>query len=575
MKILSREHRIKNSIDVLIPCYLYEIVIDETYGGNNILEEAVSKIIQLEPHYGNDTEKLAELLGLKNSSDDMDYRALLCLILNKIQNQQTQEVKREIKQYQIYQERISGEVLGIVTQDVDTFIEGEKVKNLIIFERHGRKSIEPLKCDNKIQPPTQKQIFGAVAQHNKNGDFKIKNNLDLKTQKSREVIYLHCQIVLGQDRSIYVTNGFNSAWSLQLANILSANCYDILKTLRREKHMDEIVKSSYSQVYGDLRDTVAYNLQRFDKTLNGEYLYNGYEKYFEYLANKNDYTIHSYLNTEKTTKELAEQKGFEVRNIGSGFFTNDGQNNLKTLLANLIHNNDSVLQAFAKKYPSFLELLSKLHKDRNIAMHGNDKKKTHKPMDTKELNILKELLEHISGINTEAEKKTTSNNGIILLEQALDEETISAMSNDNIRDLAKVYEALEICRGNQVLDLETFSDITQGLYKVCESMLHKYIQIYKDSISETRKIEWLSKVKEYHIENAKKGEIATLGAYILVYLSINHDTKDSELSYLKKLLELRGHANPTIDDVRATSIQELGDLQKKVINFIKEILKNI
>ena len=162
-----------------------------------------------------------------------------------------------------------------------------------------------------------------------------------------------------------------------------------------------------------------------------------------------------------------------------------------------------------------------------------------------------------------------------MLEQALDEETISAMSNDNIRDLAKVYEALEICRGNQVLDLETFSDITQGLYKVCESMLHKYIQIYKDSISETRKIEWLSKVKEYHIENAKKGEIATLGAYILVYLSINHDTKDSELSYLKKLLELRGHANPTIDDVRATSIQELGDLQKKVINFIKEILKNI
>lgn len=574
MKILSREHLINNSVDILVPCYLYEIVIDEDYSGNNILEEAVSKIIQLEPYYGNNIEKLAELLGLKNSSDDMDYKALLCLVLNKIRNQQTQEIRQEIEQYQIYQERISGEVLGIITQDVDTFIEGEKVKNLIIFEKNGRKSIEPLKYDNKIQLPTQKQIFEAIAQHNKNGDFKIKSNLDLEI-KNGEMIYLHCQVVLEQDRLFYVTNGFNSTWSLQLANILGKNCQNVLKTLRKENHMDENIETSYKRIYGDLRDIVAYNLKRFDKKQDSKYLYNGYEKYFEYLVTKNNYTVHSYLNTAEITKEIAEQRGFKVENIGLGFFASDGHNNLKTLLANLVRNNDPVLQVFAKKEPSFLVLLSKLHEDRNINMHGGNKKKTHRTMDIKELSMLKELLECISDINIETEEKRISNNGIILLEQALDEETISAMSDDTISDLAKVYEALEICKDNQVLDLDTFSDITLGLYKVCESALLKYIQINKENIKNIRKIGWLSKVREYHIKNAKKGENATLGAYILVYLSINHDIKDAELLYLKRLLELRGHANPTIDDIEATSLQELEDLQKNIINFIEGILKNI
>lgn len=575
MKILSLERHIKNGIDILIPCYLYEIVVDETYGGNNILEEAVAKIIKIESHYEKDIEKLAELLGLKNSNDDMDYKALLSLVLNKIQNRQTQEIRQEIKQYQFYQERISGQVLGTITQDVDTFIEGEKIKNSIVFERNGRKSIEPLTYNNEIQSPMQKQIFEAVAQHNKNGDFKIRGNLDLKISKNRELIYLHCQIVLDQDRSFYVTNGFNSAWSLQLEDILSKHCSSFLRGLRSKNYVDEIIESSYRQLYGDLRDEVAYNLQRFAKNLDSEFLYNGYEQYFKYLVQKNNHNIHPRFNDAENTKEIAKQRGFDVENMGLGLFTNDGRDNLKTLLAKLIHNNDPALQILAEKNHHFLVLLSRLHEDRNINMHGGNKKKDYKPMDAMELNILKELLEHVSGINIETKEKTISNNGIILLEWALDEKIINAMSDESVKELAKVYEALKRCEDNQILDLDAFSDITLGLYKVCESMLLKYIQMYKKSIKEIRKIDWLSGVKKYHIENAKKGENATLGAYILVYLSINHDIKDTELLYLKRLLELRAHGNPEIDDIKATSFQELEDLKKNIIDFIKEILKKI
>lgn len=580
MKILSRENHRQGGKHVLIPCYLYEIVANKSYDGNNILEEAVAKIIEIDPYYNNNIEKLAEILGLKNNND-IDYRALLKLVLNKINNPTTQELREEIVQYQIYQERISGEVLNIVTQDVDRFIEssgGNKSKDEILFERDGKnfkaKVVYP-PISSGISIPTLDQVFKAVTMHNKNNDFKISENLDLEIPKHKEGIYLHCQIVLDENRKFNITNGFNAASSLQLESILNNHYGDLLKNLRAENHIDEKQENNYKQNYGDLRDVVAYNLQRFAKENKCQYLYNAYEKYFAYLVQKNDYTMHISLSKPEFIKDCAEQMGFTI-NQTRLLFINDNGDNLKSYLAKLLFHKDTTLNRFAKK-PEFLNLLFMLHNDRNIALHGGGIEKNNKPMDIKELNILKELLESISNINTKEGKETRSHNGMILLEQEVPRKVLNRLSDDNIEALAEAFRALEVCKDNQDLSLDVFGDITHGLYKVCESVMRQYIQIHKASIREmdiekTRKVEWLSKVGEHHIKKAKQGENATLGAYIVIYLSIN---QDKDLLYIKQLLELRAHANPTIEDIKKTSVDELKKLHKNIINFIVKIIYHI
>lgn len=582
MKILSLENDKQGSKHVLIPCYLYEIVTSKYYGGNNILEEAVAKIIKIDSSYNNNIEKLAEILGLKNNNDDIDCRALLKSVLNRIDNPKKQTLREEVVQYQIYQERISGEVLGIITRDVDRFIEssgGNKNKNEILFERGERKRarvIYPPKPSG-ISMPTLDQVFKAVAIHNKNNDFKVSENLDLEVPKHKEGIYLHCQIVLDENLKFNITNGFNAAFSLQLEDILSNHCRDLLRNLRADNHIDEKQKNNYKRNYGDLRDEIAYNLQRFAKENKCQYLYNAYEQYFAYLVQKNDYTIPCYLNDPKFIKDYAEQMGFTIKQ--TKLFINDNGDNLKSYLAKLLFHNDATLNKFAKK-PEFLNLLSMLHNDRNIALHGGGIKKNNKPMDIKELNILKELLESTSNIYTKKDKETRSDNGIILLEQELPEKIVNRLSDDNIEALVKTYkalEALEVCEDSKELSLDEFGDITQGLYKVCENVMLQYIQIHKNSIKEmdiekTRKTEWLSKVREHHIKKARQGENATLGAYAVIYLSIN---QDEDLSYIKRLLELRAHGNPTIGDIKKTSRDELKKLHKSIIGFITKIIYHI
>ncbi|OCR13742.1 hypothetical protein [Helicobacter pullorum] len=580
MKILSRENHKQGSKHVLIPCYLYEIVTSKCYGGNNILEEAVRKIITIDSSYKNSTEKLAEILGLKNNNDDIDYRALLKLVLNKIDNPKTQALREEVVQYQIYQERISGEVLGIITRDVDRFIEssgGNKNKNEILFERGGRnfkaRVIYPPKPSG-ISIPTLDQVFKAVAIHNKNNDFKVSENLDLEVPKHKEGIYLHCQIVLDENLKFNITNGFNSAFSLQLGDILSNHCRDLLKSLRADNYIDEKQENNYKRNYGDLRDEIAYNLQRFAKENKCQYLYNAYEQYFAYLVQKNDYTIPCYLNDPKFIKDYAEQMGFTIKQ--TKLFINDNGDNLKSYLAKLLFRKDATFSNFAKE-SEFLNLLSMLHNDRNIALHGESIENNNKPMDIKELNILKKLLESISNIYTKKDKETRSDNGIILLEQELPEKIVNRLSDDNIEALAKTYKALEVCEDSKELSLDAFGDITQGLYKVCESVMRQYIQIHKNSIKEeyiekTRMTEWLSKVGEHHIKKAKQGENATLGAYTVIYLSIN---QDENLLYIKQLLELRAHANPTVEDIKKTSIDEVKKLHKSIIDFITKIIYHI
>ncbi|WP_276953292.1 hypothetical protein [Helicobacter rodentium] len=576
MKILSLENHKNGGKNILIPCFLYEVVVDETYRGNNILEEVVAKIIDIEPHYKNDIDRLAEILGLKDSND---IEPLLKLVLSKIENPQTQEVRKEIKQYQIYQERISGEVLGIITQNIDRFIEpsgGNKDKNEIKFERYGELLTTTIVPSNKnIITPAIRQIFKAITMHNRNGDSKISENLDLKVPKHREPILLHCQVVLGENRKFRVTNGFNSAFSLQLENVLRDHCIDLLKTLRGNNYTDEKKESAYRQIYGDLRDEVAYNLQRFDSIEKNKnkhlYLYNAYEQYFTYLVRRNNYSIPTYLNKAESIRENAEQMGFKVDKVG--LFSNDEKDNLKSHLARLLHNDDKVLNKFAENNANFLELLSTLHKDRNVALHGGEKEKNHREMDIKELNILKELLESISSINIKKGEEMNSNNGIVLLEKELPD-IINTLSDESIEALSKVRVSLEEIRKESILSLDTFGDMTQGLYKVCESVLLKYIQTHKARVKEAdieqiRKMSWLDKVGDHYVENAKNGQNASLGAYIIIYLSIN---KDEDLSSIKRLLELRAHGNPTIADLQKTSIDELKDLYDNIIDFIAKVV---
>lgn len=573
MKILSNERK-KYDHDILLPCYMYEIVIEQAYSGENALERVVSKIINIDSRYRDDIDLLATKIGLKHSQNDsVDYKKLLDLVLNKVLNEKTQEPKKQIKRYQLYQERVSGEMLSIITQDIDSFVESKNDGFKVIFEKEGRK-IKAIEIREKEHPkPTQKQVFEAIAKHNQRGDFIIES-MDIELRDCKESIYLHCQINLGRDMDFVVTNGINGNLSPQIERILRAHKSNLLARLREKGYTDQPHEDKYKKIYGDLRDEVSWKLDRFDKHKNAKNLYDAYEMYFKYLVLKNHYKITSALNTKENLIEFSEKMGFDTCKQTALLFSNDNQDSLKSHLANLLLNSDTKLETIAIKNKDFLTLLSSLHIQRNQEAHGGKKDDT-KEMDIKELNILKEILKSTSGINmTNADNSESagSNNGIVLLEKALSRSVINRLSVESVKDLASAYGAHEICKNNG-LQLGAFEDIVLNLSKVCESVLLEYIRASDRTNLDiaTPDHPSLKNVNPRHIQSAKNGQIATLGAYTIIYLSLN---KLKKIECLERLITLRGHSNQDINTVNTTNLDEINEIFEEIIDLIQKVISS-
>lgn len=588
-KILHVENK-KGGKLILIPCYMYDIVITQTFGGDNALESMITKIIDLDSRYKDENE-LIKLLGIKDKEilKEKDFKELLKTILSKISND-NKEVRTEVKMYQIYQERYSGKVLGYISYDLDKFKlsndEGFKADKIMEIKFDDKKALFYAKInkDIKKQTPTNEQIFNAVNTHNKYADSKISTkNMEFNIKGNGEEIYLCTQIVLGENIDFNITNGFNAAYSPLLNKIVKENCDDLLKYLREKEYTQgDKDSTNYKQKYGDLRDDVIYYLNAFDnkKEYKASNLYNAFEKYFEYIVKQNKYNIQNSLNTESNLIKLAKKIGFKIPK-STQLFKNDKRDNLKTYFAKLLINENQILTNIAKQDSNFLYILNDLHIQRNKELHGD--KKAKKTMDIKEINILLDiLLNETKNFHLDEMTKITdySHNGVILLQKDLDKNMRDRLGEQNISDLAKVYLA---CENLESLSIEIFSDIVDNLYKVCESLLKEYCtdKSISSDMQEIKSLQQrehlgdaLKNVSEQYINSALKYQGASLGAYMLIYMT----KQKADSKYIKsidRVIQLRGHGNHTINDLQKTNIQELESIKTNAIDFIKEIISQL
>lgn len=581
-KILSIEKNM-GGYDVLIPCYMYEIVTSEAYSGNNILEYTVARLIEVDSKYKN-IDELVEILGIQDREilSKKSFRDLLKLILSKILNKENDanEIKKKAKLYQIYQERYSGSVLKYITDDINKFIISTK-ENGYKIEFADKKAYYQ-RPNNTIKAPIKDDVFKAIQIHNKYAEYKINTNINLQVE-TREEIYLHCKVYLGRDREFNITNGFNGAFSLHLKDIIEKNCDNILRKMRENEYTDEKKKSNYRKKYGDLRDELTYNLKQFANNNKASDLYNAFENYFKYKVQKHSYSICKILNNEEDLKKFAKKMGFKIPN-NSTLFKNYGKDDLKSHFAILLINEDKDLSEIARLDSNFLYLLTMLHIERNAQLHGG--KKHTEDMDIKELNHLKGILETIVKIKTEFQQKESINhanhNGIVLLEKDLSKDLLDNLSDTNIGNLAAVYDAFDNLNS---LNIESFEAIVNNLYKVCENLLMRWGEIYidfkeKDKLfTKIKKLQdsqndTLKYVKDEKIQAAIQNKGSSLGAYMLVYIALEKiDSK--ELNSMNRLISLREHANHKVEVLQKTNIKELESIKQDAINFIKKCVKDI
>ena len=285
-----------------------------------------------------------------------------------------------------------------------------------------------------------------------------------------------------------------------------------------------------------------------------------------------------YLKASEICK-IAKSLNFNC-NESLGIFNVGTAKNLQLLLATILNGHSGIFKKIAINHPNFMINLNQLFIARNTQSHGGDKKEN---VDKKELNellaVFKAMLENTASprdidiiMSKPQEDEHKDNNGYITMENELSD-VLSHFSEDDIDDLSEMYDINEFDEVN----VEIYSKIISNLYKVIERNLRK---IVKPCLSSTNEINTknlnlggsLRSTRERYIKKALRGEEASLGAYMLVYISICENIAQTDVDFIDKLISMREHGTYSIIDINAYLPQDLKDIRKQGIDFIKKIL---
>ena len=170
------------------------------------------------------------------------------------------------------------------------------------------------------------------------------------------------------------------------------------------------------------------------------------------------------------------------------------------------------------------------------------------------------------------EDEHKDNNGYITVENELSD-VLSHFSEDDLDDLSEMYDIDEFDEVN----VEIYSKIISNLYKVIERNLRKIVKPCLSSIDaiNTKNLNLgssLRSTREKYIKKARRGEEASLGAYMLIYISICENIAQTDVDFIDKLISMREHGTYSIIDINAYLPQDLKDIRKQGIDFIKKIL---
>ena len=608
MKIISKEsyhsnieHILKK--DLLLPCFVYKIPIEVSKNrALNFIEETILKLIQIDESLKQDIDRLSKMIGFYSEKKEEDKTKIVKLIVSKLKDlrleDNAEENKNEVIVYQFYQEAYTNELLPIITQEINDFTFEEKsYKNedyneCTIVEFKYSIGSRPTKAilangyNKNFYKPTKAGIIKTIFEHNQK-KYKESHTIDYKNFKIDtvgvpELIYIHVKLYMPNIKSIVITNGFTNDFSPLLRNIFENKHLELLNIFKNETRTDvQKIKNMNTDIPFENSinryENVKVLIQRIEKeslTLKDSHstkdeikkakdiftqsLYDVIEKSFEYLS-----------KDLKETKDLKNQKLLNALAKDCGFKADSE----RVLPIFKVHNNDNLQKYFAKalfykkdelydlaiKYPEILFTLKILFDLRNSLKHSGKREETLLDIQMEKLFEYKEIIYNSISILLKVKQKGAGNQ-----QESMDDDSDSHYRN--------AYLDLE-----NEFGIDVFSQFPQELKdKLTE--INYYFQSLDFNTNQYNIVKYVLNNLYSSLELLLRKRInnlpekASLG-YIYNVLKDNQDGQISkdDLELINKIIKLRGHGNPTVEETSAIKENDLKGLKNSCSLLIKKL----
>lgn len=604
MKIISEEKynsNIEHSLrkDILIPCFMYKIPIEKSKENRlNFIEETILKLIQIDSSLKDDVVRLSKMLGFYNEEKANDKTKIISLIVTKLKDLRIDDIdekdKTEVEVYQFYQEAYTNELLPIVTKEINDYSYPEKDfpykesrNRQIIFKKdmHSKKPVYAILPEgynkNSSIKPRKQDFIKVIHIHNQNGSNIIDyNNFNIQILEP-ELIYLHTKLYILKNAtgSFAITNGFTNDFSTPLRRIFEYKQHELLKLLKQETKTDSDdnklskkntipFEESISR-YSDIKELIiniereSIKIQQDETTLEemkkakdrfAQSLYDLVEKTFKELSK--NYSEAKSLKNRKLLNSLAEDIGFKIdKEYDLPIFKVYDNDNLQKYFAKTLIYKKDELYDIALKYSNLLFILKRLFSFRNGLKHSQ-KENTLKKIDIDKLFEYKKIIYSIVSIALYVKPKSIQenyldndddinlNNAYLDLEDEFNIDVINQLSQEVKNNLTDLNYFIHMDFNTNKRNI--VEKVANNLYSSFESILRKKM--------------------------INLPEKSSLG-YIANRLDELKGTTDDE-KLIKKIVKLRSHGSPSLEDVAKITKQELIDLKNESFKYIKKLMED-
>jgi hypothetical protein len=619
--------------DLLIPCWIYKVSIETSREKKlNFLEETILELTNLDESLLNDINRLSFLLGFEN-------RDIIHSVLKRLKDLNLSDYDKDIGDskvnvYIFYQEVYTGELLPIVTKDINKFSYPEKDKKFneniyrqISFKQDisSKRNTEAFLVNdfsNRAIKLTREDIIKTIYLHNQKDYDNFQKidyqNFNIDLVNTNELIYLHAKLFIPKNSidSIVVSNGFTNDYSTLFRKIYESQHQELVYHFRDELKQGsdnnnfkvnvpfEKEIKSFPDVFNNIK-SVETNLEKLKKEEDKnkvkkfkEYiltsLYDAIEKAFEVFTKELKDT--DSLKNKKSLHKLAQKAGFKLETDRLPIFNVSKSNNLQKFFAKSLLYKKSELYEVALKYPNFLYTLSDLFNIRNGLKHSQKEdtliKVEHEDIEkyidivyTNISLILKVKQKNIENATEENDDDIYFQNSFIDLEKELSMDVIRELPQeikDNLISVNYYINELDFEHNKYNIVKETINQIYSSFEYIFKNIVTTLYSNTKDIKTKNEIIEKIDEknleisllsVSPPNIENAQSNKNASLGAYFLVYLYYQKEIDMEMINTIQTILSKRKHSTPTVEEVEKTTKEELQKLKNNSFNYIKKLME--
>ena len=552
---------------------------------------------------------------------------------------EAEKANTEVTIYQFYQEAYTNELLPLITKEINEFSYPEKdypynesSNRQISFKKHvhSKKSIKAVLAKwNEVKPikPTKADIIKTIYMHNQNrykGSHTIDySNFNIEVFKS-ELIYLHVKLYIPKNniKSFVITNGFTNDFSTALRKVYEYKHQDLLKLIRSDMKSDvesstnddfnipfedkinsfrelrELIKTIEIENEKLQQDEIKKDEVKKSKDRYIQSLYDLIEKVFAIFSN--DLEANKTLQNKTLVKSLAKEFGFKINTQKHlSIFNVNSRDNLQKYIAKSLIYKKNELYDIAKLFPDLFFTLTNLLSIRNGVKHS-EKDKTLEQVNEDDLKEYRKIIYEILTIVLKINQKIVSQNDMdnddnihmqnayIDLEKEIKMDVMDKLPEEVKDNLTSINFYLYSADFN-TNKFNIVKEVINSLYSSFEFIVRKIINtiaidnqniVPKDEvlkkIRETIEIgESLYRVSPQMIEQAFKKQGASLGAYMLIYLYYKKDINIDDAKLIERIISLRGHGSPNIEDVEKTTKEDLIGIKNKSFKLVEKLIEEI